>query len=97
MLMTWLLVVLGAAAPPQAPEFAPPVRMEAEGKIVKVEAPGYAAPAWFDVDKDGKKDLIVGQFNGGKMMVYKNTGNGKLAKGEWLMAAGKVAEVPGVW
>jgi len=77
--------------------FAVPVRLEAAGKLIQVEAPGYAAPCWADIDEDGKKDLIVGQFNGGKMMVYRNLGNGELAKGEWLMAGGKAAEVPGVW
>jgi len=50
-----------------------------------------------DVDDDGKKDLLVGQFNGGKIRVFKNLGDGKLATGEWLMAGGKAAEVPGVW
>jgi hypothetical protein len=64
---------------------------------VSVEAPGYAAPAWHDVDGDGKKDLVVGQFNGGKIRVFKNTGAGAFASGEWLQASGKVAEVPGVW
>ena len=44
-----------------------------------------------------KKDLVVGQFNGGKMKVYRNLGGGKLAEGEWLEADGEIAEVPGVW
>ena len=50
-----------------------------------------------DVDGDGKKDLLVGQFSGGKIRVYKNLGDGKLAAGEWLKTGGAVAEVPGVW
>jgi hypothetical protein len=49
------------------------------------------------VDGDGKKDLLVGQFNKGKIRVFKNLGEGKLAAGVWLMAGGDVAEVPGVW
>ena len=77
--------------------FEPPVRLRAAGEEIRVEAPGYAAPAWHDVDGDGRPDLVVGQFNGGKMRVYAGQEDGSLAAGQWLMAGGKVAEVPGVW
>ena len=80
-----------------AAEFEAPVRLTADGAAVRVEAPGYAAPCWADVDGDGMKDLVVGQFNGGKMRVFKNQGEGKFATGDWLQAEGEVAEVPGVW
>jgi hypothetical protein len=89
-----LLLVTHAA---RAAEFANPVRLEAGGAAIRVEAPGYAAPCWADIDDDGKKDLLVGQFNGGKIRVFKNLGDSKLAAGEWLLAGGKAAEVPGVW
>jgi hypothetical protein len=95
-----LLAVLGlfsCAAVSGAGEFAAPVRLEAAGAAVRVERPGYAAPCWADIDGDGKKDLLVGQFSGGKIRVFKNRGDGNLAAGAWLQAAGKVAEVPGVW
>ena len=78
-------------------EFEAPVRLEASGVPVRVESPGYAAPCWADIDGDGKKDLVVGQFNQGKIRVYKSLGDGKLASGAWLQADGAVAEVPGVW
>jgi len=78
-------------------DFTEPVRMKAADGYVRVESPGWAAPCWHDVDRDGKKDLVVGQFHGGKMRVYRNLGDGKLAEGKWLEAGGKVAEVPGVW
>jgi len=90
-----LLPLLLAA--PQGPQFEPPVRLMAGDSPVKTEAPGFACPSWHDLDKDGKKDLVVGQFAGGKMKVYKSLGGGKLAAGEWLMAEGAIAEVPGVW
>lgn len=77
--------------------FEAPVRLRAADGFVRAEAPGYAAPAWHDVDGDGRKDLVVGQFADGKIRVYKNTGDGAFAAGEWLMAGGKPAEVPGVW
>ena len=95
MLHLTLLPLLLAA--PQGPQFEPPVRLKAGDSFVKVEAPGFAYPCWHDVDKDGKKDLVVGQFAGGKMKFYKNLGGGKLAAGEWLQAEGNIAEVPGVW
>lgn len=81
----------------QGPQFTEPVRLKAGDDYVRVESPGWAAPCWQDVDGDGKKDLVVGQFRGGKMRFYRNLGEGKLAQGEWLRAGGEVAEVPGVW
>ncbi|MEK7468573.1 MAG: hypothetical protein AAB074_14280 [Planctomycetota bacterium] len=86
-----------AEDPPRGAEFTAPVRLKAAGEFVRTEEPGYAAPCWADADGDGRKDLIVGQFSGGKMKVYRNLGEGKLAEGRWLEAEGKVAEVPGVW
>ncbi|MBI3461897.1 MAG: FG-GAP repeat protein [Planctomycetes bacterium] len=96
LLFSTLLVGCGLAASGAA-EFEPPVRLQAEGVPVRVESPGYAAPCWADIDGDGKKDLLVGQFAGGKIRVYKNLGDNVLAAGEWLKAEGAVAEVPGVW
>lgn len=78
-------------------EFRPPVRLMADGNPVRVDSPGWACPCWADIDGDGKKDLLVGQFSGGKIRVYKNLGDGKLAAGDWLKADGAVAEIPGVW
>lgn len=80
-----------------AAEFERPVMLTAGGAAVRVESPGWAAPCWADVDGDGKKDLVVGQFHQGKMRVFKSLGDGKLAAGTWLQADGKDAEVPGVW
>jgi hypothetical protein len=79
------------------PEFSAPERLKAAGEIIRTEDPGYACPCWADMDGDGKKDLVVGQFAAGKMKVYRNLGEGKLAEGKWLEADGKTAEVPGVW
>ena len=89
-------MVCGYAAA-SAAEFEDPVRIEADGAPVSVESPGYAVPCWADVNGDGRKDLLVGLFSGGKIRVYSNLGDGKLAAGEWLEAEGEVAEVPGVW
>ena len=83
-LLACLLLLIGSA---QAAEFASPIRLKGGDTIIRVESPGYACACWADVDGDGKKDLLVGQF----------LGKGKLAEGDWLRAEGKIAEVPGVW
>ena len=91
------LGLFGCAALCGAAEFERPVRLEAGGAAVRVEAPGLASPCWADVDGDGKKDLLVGQYSKGKIRGFKNLGKGKLAAGAWLQADGKAAEFPGVW
>jgi hypothetical protein len=96
-LLSFVVLMPFLAIAARAAEFADPVRMQSGGEAVRVERPGYACPCWADVDGDGKKDLLVGQFNGGKIRVYKNLGDGKLAAGDWLNAGGEVAQVPGVW
>jgi hypothetical protein len=92
-----VLLVSGGLAFSDEAAFEAPVRLKADGVPVRVESPGYAAPCWADIDGDSKKDLLVGQFHQGKIRVYRNLGDSKLAAGEWLMAEGSVAEVPGVW
>tara|TARA_B100000809_G_scaffold76385_1_gene74158 strand:+ start:19 stop:315 length:297 start_codon:yes stop_codon:yes gene_type:complete len=90
-------LVLLATTVVGAADFATPVRLNGGDQAVRVESPGYAAPCWADVDGDGIKDLLVGQFRDGKIQVFKNLGKNKLAAASWLKAEGMVAEVPGVW
>ena len=90
-------VLGGSTAWCGAAEFQPPVRLKAGDAAVRVESPGYAAPCWADLDADGKKELLVGQFKKGQIRVFKHLGEEKFAPGEWLQAGGEVAEVPGVW
>jgi len=95
-----LLAALGLLCCPalcSAIEFAPPVRLKAGGAVIRVEAPGYASPCLADVHGDGKLDLLVGQFNKGKIQLFRGLGGGKFAAGTWLLAEGQPAEVPGVW
>lgn len=88
-------LVFSCAAACGAAEFQPPVRLKAGDAAIRVEAPGYACPAWAVVG--GKPALVVGQFRDGKMRVYPHLGSLKFGEGKWLEADGKPAEVPGVW
>lgn len=85
---------LGAAG---ATDFEKPVRLKAGGEFIKVQSPGYAAPCLADMNGDGVKDLLVGQFKNGHIRIFPGTGGGKYAAGDWLKVDGKLAQVPGVW
>jgi hypothetical protein len=82
-------------------EFEKPYRLKSsDGSFIAVESPGYACPTLADIDGDGDDDLVVGQFTGGNMQLYRNeAGSGALPKFgylEWISSDGQRAEVPGV-
>ena len=54
-------------------ELQPGVRLQADGKDIDVKI-GHLVPTVLDWNGDGKKDLIVGQFSGGRIRVYLNSG-----------------------
>lgn len=82
-------------------ELAAPVALKGGDELIAVESPGYACPTMADVDGDGKVDLVVGQFAGGKMMYFRNvaeTGQSpKFEAKQWLTSGDERAQVPGVW
>lgn len=81
----------------QAYDFDGPRALTVKGAPIQTEAPGYASPCLADLDGDGAKELLVGQFRDGKIQVFsKGEGTNYGAK-SWLQAEGAVAEVPGVW
>ena len=90
MSIRWKTVTLAAtslaplAAQESATELLPPVRLEAAGKPIDTPKIGHAAPFVGDVDGDGVKDLLVGQFDDGVLWIYRNEGTDaapKLAAG----------------
>ncbi len=49
------------------------VKLQADGKDIFVPV-GHLVPSAVDFNGDGNKDLIVGQFSGGKIRLYLNRG-----------------------
>jgi hypothetical protein len=79
-----------ARPPGLAPDLAPPVRVTANGKPIDVERSGHAAPFVGDFYGDGKPALLVGQFDGGRLRIYRNVGTAKEPKFgdyEWFKAS----------
>ena len=95
--LLWVLVVASGTCLVGAAEFQPPIRLKTGDTAIRVESPGYAAPCWADLKGNGKKQLLVGQFNEGKIRVFEQVSAENFRPGEWLRAEGNVAEVPGVW
>lgn len=54
--------------------FQKPFAIKAGEVTINVDI-GHAAPFMVDMDGDGKRDLLVGQFGGGKLRVYRNIGS----------------------
>lgn len=77
--------------------FHPPVRLTAaDGVIDSGTAWGHSSPWLVDVDGDGVRDLVVGDFSG-YFRVYRNEGTNaepRYAKPTRLQAGGVDAQVP---
>jgi len=69
-----LLALLAVVAFAQTPVFDAPVAIEANGVSINVGYGGNASPFVVDWNGDGKQDLLLGQFNGGKVRYYENIG-----------------------
>lgn len=95
--LRWGLVMVAACgAEALAGDLAPPVRIEAGGKPIDTDI-GHAGPYVTDWDGDGKQDLLVGQFGGGALWIFKNEGTNaapKLAAGVKFKDGGPDGCVP---
>ena len=99
MLPILLLAAVTAGAEPSgpAPDLSPPVRLEAAGQVIESGRVGHAAPFVGDFDGDGLPDLLVGQFDEGRLRIYRNVGTkGKprFDSFEWFQAGGELGRVP---
>ena len=57
--------------------FEDPVRLIVDREPLNAAAKQmYPSPAWYDVDNDGKVELVVGDISG-SMNVYENTNDGE--------------------
>jgi hypothetical protein len=68
------LAAFSALATGSLPALAEPVKIESSGKPIEVEI-GHLAPNFYDWDKDGKLDLLVGTFLNAELRIYKNVGS----------------------
>ena len=83
MLRVLATLVLAATVAVAGDDFLDPVRLQADGKPIDTEI-GHAAPFVADFDGDGVRDLLVGQFGGGILWIFRNDGTDtkpKLAPG----------------
>jgi hypothetical protein len=77
---------------PARADFQPGVKVEADGNAIDIRI-GHLVPCVMDWNADGKKDLVVGQFSGGKIRLYLNHGTDKspvFKDYSFLHAGGKV-------
>ena len=58
----------------ETPVFDPPIPIQANGVNINVGYGGNASPFVIDWDDDGHQDLLLGQFDGGRIRFYTNTG-----------------------
>ncbi len=97
MFLTIALSFSAAFSP--ASEFLTPFRVKADGAYIEAagEHRGHTAPVYDDIDGDGVKELLVGQFGDGKIRLYKNHGtnaNPEFKSFEWMQAGGSAMAVP---
>jgi len=91
-----LTVLPALAAQDPAIELEPPVRLEAAGAPIDVDI-GHAAPFLADIDGDGKRELLVGQFGEGKLRIHANVGTKarpRFGEMRWFEAGEQLGRVP---
>jgi hypothetical protein len=93
-----IILLLAAPAFADEPsELLPPVPVQAGGRALDVEHVGHAAPFIGDFFEDGGLALLVGQFQEGRLRIYRNSGTRAQPRFDsytWFEAGGKIASVP---
>jgi hypothetical protein len=94
----WVLVCVGVSCVwLHASDLAPPVKIQAGNKPIDVKEVGHAAPFVADLDGDGLKDLLVGQFRDGRLRIFRNLGTKaqpRFDRFTWFMDGAEDGRVP---
>jgi hypothetical protein len=73
------------------------VHVLAEDQPLDVHQSGHSAPFVADFDGDGIRDLLVGQYEQGRLRIYRNLGTNsqpRFATYTWFEAGGETGRVP---
>jgi len=73
------LAAFSVLASGMMPTLAEPVKIESGNVPIEVEI-GHLAPNFYDWDKDGKRDLLVGTFLNSELRIYRNVGTDQAPK-----------------
>jgi hypothetical protein len=95
-MLAFALTLASCAQATGSPAFERPFRLRDANGWIDVDQ-GRAAPLVTDFDADGLPDLLVGQFGGGKLRVYKNRGSAKAPRFDgftWFQAGGHDGKIP---
>ncbi|MFC1587070.1 hypothetical protein ACFL54_02065 [Planctomycetota bacterium] len=93
-ILLWGMLLYGSKA--STPALQKGVLLQADGQAIDIKV-GHLVPCVTDWNNDGKKDLVVGQFSGGKIRLYLNCGSDKQPKFKgfsFLSAGGQEISLP---
>lgn len=71
----YFIILISVSSLINAQEFRKPILLKADGELINIKD-GYCAPRFYDYDKDGNFDLIVGTLFG-NFVYFKNLGTNK--------------------
>jgi hypothetical protein len=96
--LAFALLSLSAAAVADEPgDLLPPIQIQVGEKALDIEREGHAAPFIGDFYEDGGMCMLVGQYDGGRLRIYRNAGTRTKPRFDsytWFEADGKIASVP---